>query len=1351
MTGLLALCVLQSPGLISADTKLDLIEDPAGYLAASLHAWAPRGQFGEVQNQAYGYLWPMGPFFLAGHALGIPQWLIQRLWWGVVLCVGFEGTRRLLERWGIGSSGTRIVAAVAYVLAPRVIGLLGTTSIEAWPAMVLPWLLLPLARTGSPARAALLSGAAALLLGGVNATANIAVLVVPTLWLLLGTGLDRRAVRLAWWSLATLLACAWWLLPLLVLSRSAFPFLDLIESTAVTTAVTSLFNTLRGAEHWVAYSGTAAGPSWSAGFELATRPVLVVATALVGAIGLVGLGWPSRRIPQQRFLAVTLLVGTTAMAVGYAGAHGSPVADQVRALLDGPLAPLRNVHKLDPLVRLPLAAGIGHALALALAHVGRPASQRPRPRVTRWVAPAAVCSLGAVLAVAFWPFLAGGAASRGAFDRIPDSWRAAASWLDQNVGTGRVLVLPSSNFGEYTWGRPVDEPLASLSHVSWVLRNAVPLGAPGATRWMDAVDEAVRSGRGDEQLADVLASVGIGYVLLRNDLSVDLPRTPTASVRAGIAGSPGLVPVAAFGGPAETFLDNEAVTGSFLPQELEVFRVDRPVVRGVVATGALVVRGGPEAAATHGLAQVPWIAAEDTDLPADVTTDTMLRRSQNFGAERGFDTTPVLTAADDSRRSRAVSDVSPFDEGSPRTATRLVGQVRTVSATSSRADPFRIGYVGPQARPFLAVDGDPTTSWLPGLDDDHPELTVVLDTPVNAVTVRLVGAGAGAGAGSVETVTIGTSQGSAQVDVVDSVARAQLPARETTLTIGLPPASSRGAPGIAEIDGLVGRTVEVRDVPEADAAGFVVRRLDGSRRACVDLGPQWACNQAWARSAEERGPVARPGPVAPAGEPVVRVRAAEGPALESVLDRALGVRVSTSSRAFDDSAARGGAAVDADPQTAWVPDSGDLRPRLDLVTASPRVASSFRLGVAESYEGLTATVLADGQVVARGVTPGEVAPFPRVRASRWTVLLTPTIDTPLPLRVVELDFGWGSAAPVTVGCDAGLGITVGNRSYPVGLTTSVPSLTAGTEQPTRPCPSRPATTTADGLRSDDLSWLQVTTASWLPDRPDLPGQAAVAVTAGDAETRTLTAPAGPSGRILVFAEGANPGWQATLVDGAQAGASLRPVRVRGWQQAWELPELDAPTTVVARFEPGAPHRQGLALGAVTAVAVLGAAGALARRVPAGPPVAGAGTGVPVAAIATGLGAVATLTAGLAGGVVAGGTLALCLVGRERPWVMPAVVGSATLVASAAAVWSVGPDGLDQLACVAALAGAAAGLARHPTDRVLDDVEGGPSHADGDDRDGAQQEQGMPAEQRDAQGPRHPLEDQQMPEEHAVAD
>src|SRR4051812_39605251 len=73
---LVALTVTQQPGRIVADTKLDLAVDPRGFLGRAMQMWEPEGFAGQVQNQAYGYLFPMGPFFGLGDAAGVPVWLV---------------------------------------------------------------------------------------------------------------------------------------------------------------------------------------------------------------------------------------------------------------------------------------------------------------------------------------------------------------------------------------------------------------------------------------------------------------------------------------------------------------------------------------------------------------------------------------------------------------------------------------------------------------------------------------------------------------------------------------------------------------------------------------------------------------------------------------------------------------------------------------------------------------------------------------------------------------------------------------------------------------------------------------------------------------------------------------------------------------------------------------------------------------------------------------------------------------------------------------------------------------------------------------------------------------------------
>jgi arabinofuranan 3-O-arabinosyltransferase len=193
---LVALPFVTAPGNVIADTKLDLAVDPARFLARALTLWDPQ-QFGQLQDQAVGYLFPMGPFFALGRLVALDAWVIQRLWISAILLAAFLGTVRLAGRLGIGTPWTRLVAGLAYALSPAGLTLLGALSSEFLPAAMLPWILLPLVgaanggavhgvRAGGWSRgsAAARSAAAVALCGGVNAAATIAVLLPALLYIL---------------------------------------------------------------------------------------------------------------------------------------------------------------------------------------------------------------------------------------------------------------------------------------------------------------------------------------------------------------------------------------------------------------------------------------------------------------------------------------------------------------------------------------------------------------------------------------------------------------------------------------------------------------------------------------------------------------------------------------------------------------------------------------------------------------------------------------------------------------------------------------------------------------------------------------------------------------------------------------------------------------------------------------------------------------------------------------------------------------------------------------------------------------------------------------------------------------
>lgn len=770
---------VQRPGRITFDTKLDLVLAPGAFLGRAVHLWNPEATFGELQNQAYGYLFPVGPFFVLAEALHVPAWVAQRLWCALLLCVAFLGALFLARALKIGKEPARYVAALGYALAPRVLTEIGPVSVEMLPAVMLPWVLLPLVRVdrlGSPRRAAMLSGLAVLGMGGVNASMVLMALTLPGVWLLTRRWTRDHVKLVAWWCAAVLAATVWWLVPLFQLAGYSLPFLDYIESAANTTAPLSLFQVLRGTNQWVAYI-VQGEPWWPAGFMLVDNPVLMVATTLVAGIGLVGLaGLGTHRLPERTFLVLGALAGLLLLTMGHVGPLDSPFAQQWQRLLDGPLAAFRNVHKFDPVLRLTLAMGFAHAVSRpwpqsssrsgslsgsqpsslsgsqSRSRSGSQSGSQPsslsgsQPRAAaarRWTRgwqPAVAGVLVLVMAAPAWLLVLRPGKD---WAEVPDYWHEAARWLGERDATSRTLMVPASGFGEYRWGRTVDEPLQALAQSPWAVRSQVPLGSEGNTRFMDSVSDVLASGRGSPALADHLARAGVHFLLLRNDLdtTASLGTPPAAVLRQSLRRSTGIALVRTFGpagplGPGSTL---SLVDRGVDYAALEVYEVQRPMRLATVAPvdDVVTVSGGPESVLPlleQGVlrADQPTILAGDaaaTDTGRWVVTDGLRRRERNVGRVHG-NLSQTLAGTDPIRHERPVLDLLPFPGEEHLTVAQYQG-VRAVVASSSVAYADAIGASDPSNLPFAAVDGDPVSLWRSSsfTGPVGEWLEVTLDTP----------------------------------------------------------------------------------------------------------------------------------------------------------------------------------------------------------------------------------------------------------------------------------------------------------------------------------------------------------------------------------------------------------------------------------------------------------------------------------------------------------------------------------------------------------------------------------------------------------------------------------------------
>ncbi|QIX26416.1 DUF3367 domain-containing protein [Nocardioides sp. JQ2195] len=1213
---LIGLAFIQAPGLQVADTKFDLVADPASFLARAAHLWDPDGAMGQLQNQAYGYFWPMGPFFLLGDLLGLDGWVVQRLWMAVVLCVAFVGAARLARALGIRSDAAAIIAAFAYATSPRMLSTIGPISIEAWPSAVAPWVLVALvigSHRGSPRRAAALAGLGVAMVGGVNAAATFAVIPLGVVWLLTRTAGPRRRSMMLWWPIFTLVGTLWWLVPLFVMGAYSPPFLGFIESASVTTFPTTVFDALRGTSDWVPY----VDPSWQGGYEAITRNYVALNSGLVLLLGTVGIAM--RRNPHRQFLFLSMVLGLFMVTMGHQGAVQGWFAESVRGSLDGALAPIRNVHKFDPVVRLPMILGLAWALEVVSAESVRRRID-PGLRGFSYASRTPVLAL-AVIAVlgAAMPALAGRLAPTPGVAATPGYWAQAAAWLEEQPGDHVALLAPGSSFGEYLWGTPRDEPMQYLGTSRWAVRNAIPLTPPGNIRMLDAIEERFNEGVGSEGLSRYLARSGIRYVVVRNDLrpSGDVP-DPVLVARA-LKDSPGIELVQGLGprvgGEPYVEADSRRVlVNSGWESErwaIEIYEVTEPVDETVATSLVPTVVGGPEDVLR--LLDHQLVGDGPTELAADraeqpesngsggpvVLTDGMADRERFFG--RVHDGASAVRGPGDVRRSgNPVLDYELPGGARWRTTARLTGATG-ISASSSMSDADAAGGAEHGALPFAAVDGDPETSWTSGRDDSDPDWwRVDLTEPTRLGTVVIT---PGASVPQGTELSVRTEQGTSTVRVTGPEPIEVAVGEGTTSWLRVSETTASGSRLELSDVAWDGRDVHRQLVTPSIPAQWgppdavLLSALRDRRTGCVVIEGRVPCTRDQVGSSEELGSMERvvTSPDARSYTSTLTAVPRAGAALNALIQQRNVVAVTGSTTGVPDARASGIAAFDGDLGTTWVADVDDLRPTLSVNLARGRTLRGITVAVASAApvrRPTSVTLVWPGGRQELELDEDGHADFAPIRTREVQIRVTDTVDaisidraglgSALPVGVSELRLDGvaaGAAQPSrtveSFDCGSGPTLAVNGSLRTTRLVASPAQLFSMQPVEVAPC----------GVgRARDLDLVAgenvVTVAGTDALAPDALVLRSAGSSVGAAEPAAADAVTSPDSAtflpdsgssVLAWRQNVNDGWRAW-----QGDEELEPVVVDGWQQGWRL---DGDHAVDAIFAPDSSYRIGLGIGA----------------------------------------------------------------------------------------------------------------------------------------------------------------------------
>jgi arabinofuranan 3-O-arabinosyltransferase len=796
------------------------------------------------------------------------------------------------------------------------------------------------------------------------------------------------------------------------------------------------------------------------------------------------------------------------------------------------------------------------------------------------------------------------------------------------------MVVPASHTGDYAWGHTSDEPLQPLAHSPWVVRDAVPLGGPGLTRVLDAVEEVLRSGRGSPALAPFLARSGTRFLVVRNDL--DLRATGSTRpfvVHAALGSSPGLRRVASFGpvvGPgfATGSTVYDAQLGAVYPA-VEVFEVDPALAGGATAVttwpvqGTRRVTGGPESvlplleSGVLDPRQAVRLAGERDGRgePEDVPTLTDGYRDREVDVGRATDgASATLGAGSERRLSRPVADYLPLPVAGNRARATLRG-ITWVSASSSAADADAFVLRGRDHNPSAAFDGQADTVWVSGglvpvsqwVEARFPRTELAA---VRVTAPPVVGIGARA-----TRVRVTTDRSSTEVALVDG--SATVPLDEATGRVRLTVTAVAGGSelGVTALEGvlvspsgplLAERGLRLARPASGATADLVLTAGRRDRPGCLVLGDRPVCAATLPQADEDDVAVDATAllPAAGSYDLAVRGRARGGAALDALLQQGQPITATASSAVVLDPGARAATVLDRDLRTSWIASPLDPAPTLHLrlavpqritgvtVVVDPELAASRPRAVALSVDGAPPTTVA---LDLRGVAPipavtgrDVTVTFPEVEP-RWSRDIDGFIEL-LPVGVTELRVdgpptdlrqSFDPQHRLEEACGQGPALTLDGRTVATTrVTTTVGDLLAGRDVSVVPCAALPVTAAAGEhrFRMARTELVQVTGVT-LTEQGRSTGAASTTRVSGvakwSAHRRLLDVAPGQESYLAVH-EAFNTGWVARL-----DGRKLAAVRLDGWQQGFVLPETGG--RVELTYQPDVLYRVALVAGAVLAL------------------------------------------------------------------------------------------------------------------------------------------------------------------------